>query len=77
MTRNIQSNYMVPWWAFKSLPAVAASAVCVLEELDRPAVNLHSLLQERRSSRILTVCVQLNYKKKNGISRSQEMQINR
>lgn len=27
MTHNIQSNYMVPWKAFKSLPAVSDSVI--------------------------------------------------
>lgn len=31
MTHNIQSNYMVPWKAFKSLPAVADSAALVCQ----------------------------------------------
>lgn len=34
MTRNIQSNYMVPWKAFKSLPAVADRAVLVCSTLE-------------------------------------------
>lgn len=32
MTHNIQSNYMVPWKAFKSLPAQADCAVLVCQE---------------------------------------------
>lgn len=50
MTHNIQSNYMVPWKAVKSLPPVYLTGLLVPQTgraLEPGSVNLHSLWQYR------------------------------
>lgn len=59
MTHNIQGNYMVPWKAFKSLPAEARAVLYlfVRQKEHRSLILFIKSLPQRRCSKDFKSCI--------------------